>query len=208
MSRDTCERCPATSHWCPRGDLNSCPQLSTQMHHGALTCSFASQWRRRDDPDLHPDTPECAVGSITRSITRRSLADPTPDQSTTVVRACHPTQTTRYRLGGEVARAAAGSPGCDQLVVVGTHGYRLPVEELCSPSTASSTATPRTANRGRRGINTRRPSRTTGSSPFSMARVTVRTSTPNTEAACATVTTAEPLALRSSRFTVIPLDRR
>ena len=125
-------------------------------------------------------------------------------------RVCHPTQTTRCRLGGELSVLPLGVLVAISSVVVGRMAtdYRLPAEVSFRPRRASSTATPRTANRGRRGISTRRPNRTTGSSPFSMARVTVRTSTPNTEAACATVTTAEPLALRSSRFTAIPPNQR
>jgi hypothetical protein len=71
-----------------------------------------------------------------------------------------------------------------------------------------SAVTPRQARRGSRGISTRRPSRSAGSSPFWIARVTVRTSTPKTGAACATVTTAERLVLRSSRFTAPPVHER
>jgi len=155
-----------------------------------------------------PDTLECADGSITRSITRRSFTDPTPDRSASSVPGMPPHADDVLSAGRRVVGTAAGRPGCDQLGRCGTDGYRLPAEVSFRPPTASSTATPRTANRGRRGISTRRPNRTTGSSPFSMARVTVRTSTPNTEAACAMVTTAEPLALRSSRFTAIPPNQR
>src|SRR5215203_6855088 len=66
MSRDTCERCPATSHMVSEGGLELLTSAKYLDTYGCPDLRLRVPSRMRTAPNLHPATPECAAGSITR----------------------------------------------------------------------------------------------------------------------------------------------